>query len=221
MTTVQAMPSRGRGTVEPKRAAPGTSRSYTSIALANVFTVFNVILVGFGVVTFVFGDPEDALFLGIVLVNAGIGIVQEVRAKAALDRLAAHAGRITATARTFRHPASPLERALNRLLFILVGVMLPLGVMLIYALWRRRIELGDAVTIATAAIVPLVPEGLVLLTRLTYAVATLRMARHGVLAQQLNAVESLASTQVVCLDKTGTLTEPALRLVETIPAPGV
>jgi P-type E1-E2 ATPase len=132
-----------------------------------------------------------------------------------------YAGRITATARTFRHPTSPLERALNRLLLILVGVMVPLGVMLAYALWRRRVDLGEAVTIAAAAIVPLIPEGLVLLTRLTYAVATLRMARRGVLAQQLNAVESLASTQVICLDKTGTLTEPALRMVHSITAPGV
>jgi cation-transporting ATPase E len=290
-----------------------TSRSYLSIILGNVVTVFNVILVAFAAATFTFGDPEDALFLGIVVVNSGIGIVQEVRAKRALDRLAAliapmatvsrddrrvqvpvgeivvgdvvhlgpgdqvvadgrlqvsegllldesilsgesqpvarqvgedvhsgafvvegtgmfvvraigiesYAGRLTATARTFRHAASPLERALNRLLLILLAVMVPLGAMLIYALWQRRVALEEAVTIGAAAIVPLIPEGLVLLTRLTYAVATLRMARRGVLAQQLNAIESLASTQVICLDKTGTLTEPALRLVETVSAPGV
>ena len=51
-----------------------------------------------------------------------------------------------------------------------------------------------------------------LLTSLTYAVAALRMARRGALAQQLNAIESLASVDIVCLDKTGTLTEPALRV---------
>jgi P-type E1-E2 ATPase len=288
------------------------SRSYASIVLANVLTVFNAILIGFGVLTFAFGDPKDALFLGIVVFNSGIGIVQEVRAKRTLDRLAAliapvatvvrddralqvpvaelvvgdlvrvaagdqvvadgrletgegllldesilsgeslpvarqpgeevrsgafvvegtgtfvvtavgsdsYAGRITATARMFRHPASPLERALNRLLLALVAVMVPLGAILAYALWSRRVGLGEAVTTAAAGIVPLVPEGLVLLTRLTHAVATLRMARRGVLAQQLNAIESLASTQVVCLDKTGTLTEATLRVVETVPAPG-
>jgi hypothetical protein len=85
--------------------------------------------------------------------------------------------------------------------------MVPLGAILVYALWARRASLGEAVTTAAAAIVPLVPEGRVLLTRLTAAVAALRMARRGALAQQLNAIESLASTQVVCLDKTGTLTE--------------
>jgi P-type E1-E2 ATPase len=290
-----------------------TSRSYASIVIGNVLTLFNAILIAFAVVTFVFGDPEDALFLGIVVVNSGLGIVQECRAKWALDRLAAlvaptatvlrdgravrvpaadvvvgdivsvisgdqivadgriqdsdallldesilsgeslpiargtgeglhsgafvvegsarfvvtavgaesYAGSVTTTARTFRHPASPLEQALNRLLVILVGVALPLGSMLIYALWRRRVGLEEAVTVAAAAIVPLIPEGLVLLARLTYAVGALRIARNGVLAQQLNAVESLAATQVVCLDKTGTLTEPALQMAETIPAPDV
>ncbi len=69
---------------------------------------------------------------------------------------------------------------------------------------------------AVAAVVTLVPEGLILLASLTYAVAALRMARRGALAQQLNAIESLASVDVVCLDKTGTLTEPALRVVELV-----
>jgi cation-transporting P-type ATPase E len=67
---------------------PPTSRSYLSIVRSNVLTVFNLILAGFGVVTLVFADWRDALFLGILLANASIGIVQEVRAKRALDRLA-------------------------------------------------------------------------------------------------------------------------------------
>ncbi len=292
---------------------PSTSRSYTSIVLANVFSTFNVVLAVFGVLTFAFGDAEDALFVGILITNAGFGILQEARAKRALDRLAAlvapsatvirdgtarrlplsevvvgdlvrleagdrisadgrlraaerlvidesvltgesqpvvtsaghalHSGafvlegagilevtavgpdsyaeRVTGEARRFRHPLSPLERDMNRLLLLLVSVMLPLGAILGYSLWQRRPSLADAVTIAVAAIVPLVPEGLVLLTRLTYAIGALRMARRGVLAQQLSAIESLASTDVICVDKTGTLTERALHVTETIPAPGV
>jgi cation-transporting P-type ATPase E len=66
-----------------------SSRSYTSIVVANVFTVFNLILGVFGALTFAFGQAEDALVLGILVANSGIGIVQEVRAKRALDRLAA------------------------------------------------------------------------------------------------------------------------------------
>ena len=92
--------------------------------------------------------------------------------------------------------------------------MVPLGVVLGYALWHRHASLHTAVPTSVAAVVTLVPEGLILLASLTYAVAALRMARRGALAQQLNAIESLASVDVVCLDKTGTLTEPALRVVE-------
>ena len=73
----------------------------------------------------------------------------------------------------------------------------------------------------TAGIVNLVPEGLILLISLTAAVSAFKMAKRGVLAQQLNAVESLASVDVVCTDKTGTLTEAALRVVGLIPAGGV
>ena len=65
----------------------------------------------------------------------------------------------------------------------------------------------------TAGIVNLVPEGLILLISLTAAVSAFKVAQRGVLAQQLNAVESLASVDVVCTDKTGTLTESTLRVV--------
>ena len=64
------------------------SRSYASIIRANIFTIFNLILASFGAVTLLFGDWRDALFLGILVANAEIGIAQEVRAKRALDRLA-------------------------------------------------------------------------------------------------------------------------------------
>src|ERR1700751_1412827 len=69
--------------------APPTSRSYASIAIANTFTVFNAILAGFGIATIIFGNPKDALFLGILVANVAIGTFQEVRAKRALDKLAA------------------------------------------------------------------------------------------------------------------------------------
>src|SRR4051812_49164596 len=81
------------------QAPPPSSRSYGSIVRANVFTVFNVVLLVFGVITLAFGSWQDAVFLVILVANAGIGIVQEIRAKDALDRLAAL---ITPTARVVR-----------------------------------------------------------------------------------------------------------------------
>ncbi len=70
---------------------------------------------------------------------------------------------------------------------------------------------------ATAGVVTLIPEGLMVLVSLTYAAAAVRMSRRGVLAQQLNAIESLASVDTICVDKTGTLTEATLRVVELVP----
>jgi len=290
-----------------------TSRSYLSIAIANTFTVFNLILAGFGLATIVFGNPKDALFLGILVANVAIGTFQEVRAKRALDKLAAlvvakatvvrdgtprqvaveevvvgdlvrvgsgdqlpadgelvraeglaldesdltgesepvvrrpgdevfsgtfalegegdfeatavgaesHAAQLTATAKAFRHPRSPLEKAMDRLLIIMVGTMAPLGIGLGVSLALRNVSQSDAVETLTAGIVNIVPEGLILLVSLTAAVTAAKMARHGILAQQLNAIESLASVSVMCTDKTGTLTEASLRVVELIPAEGV
>jgi magnesium-transporting ATPase (P-type) len=291
---------------------PPTSRSYASIAIANTFTVFNAILAGFGIATIVFGNPKDALFLGILVANVFIGTFQEVRAKRTLDKLAAlvvakatvvrdgaprqvaveevvvgdlvriasgdqipadgtlmradglaldeseltgesepvvrkagdevlsgsfavegegdfeatavgadsHAAKVTATARAFRHPRSPLEKAMDRLLIVMVGMMVPLAVGLGVSLALRNVSQADAVETLTAGIVNIVPEGLILLVSLTAAVTAAKMARHGILAQQLNAIESLASVSVMCTDKTGTLTEAALRVVELIPAEG-
>ena len=72
----------------------------------------------------------------------------------------------------------------------------------------------------TAGVVNLVPEGLILLISVTAAVSAFKMAQRGVLAQQLNAIESLASVDVVLTDKTGTLTEPRLRVVGLVRAEG-
>ncbi len=286
-----------------------TSRSYLSIVRANVLTVFNLILAGFGAVTLIFGDVRDALFLGIIVANSGIGIFQEARAKRALDRLSllvapratvrrdgerrevavdqvvlddllllapgdqvvadgavlqasdlrldesiltgesepaertvgeqihsgafvvdgtavvrvtavgerSFAAAITGEARSFRHPRSPLEHAVNRLLYLLVTLVFALGILLGYALYHRHVATHTAVSTATAGVVTLVPEGLMVLVSLTYAAAAVRMSRRGVLAQQLNAIESLASVDTLCIDKTGTLTEGALRVIEIVP----
>ena len=132
-----------------------------------------------------------------------------------------YAARLAGEAREFRHPRSPLELSINRLLFVLVGVLVALGVALVWTLWRRHTPIHVAVETTVAAVVTLVPEGLILLTSVTFAVAAVRMARRGALAQQLNAIESLAAVDTVCLDKTGTLTDARLRVELLVAAPGV
>jgi cation-transporting P-type ATPase E len=130
------------------------------------------------------------------------------------------AERLTATARAFRHPRSPLEQANDRLLLWLIVLAVPLAIGLTVSALTRAESANARVQTVTAGIVNLVPEGLILLISLTAAVSAFKMAKRGVLAQQLNAIESLASVDIVCTDKTGTLTEPTLRVVGVVPAGG-
>ncbi|HEV7585916.1 MAG TPA: HAD-IC family P-type ATPase [Solirubrobacteraceae bacterium] len=130
------------------------------------------------------------------------------------------AGRLAATARAFRHPRSPLERANDRLLLRIVAFSSPLVVALTVSVLTSGGSTASHVQALTAGIVNLVPEGLILLISVTAAASAFKMARRGVLAQQLNAIESLASVDVLCTDKTGTLTEPTPRVVALLPADG-
>ena len=130
------------------------------------------------------------------------------------------AARLSETARAFRHPRSPLERANDRLLLWLVGLSVPLAVGLTASALTHTETSTTRVQTITAGVVNLVPEGLILLISVTAAVSAFKVAQHGVLAQQLNAIESLASVDIVCTDKTGTLTEPKLRVVGLVAASG-
>lgn len=134
---------------------------------------------------------------------------------------ASRAAQLATTARAFRHPRSPLERANDKLLLIVVAAAVPVAVALVITAVTRVTGVQERVQLVTAGVVNLVPEGLILLISLTAAVSAFKVAQRGVLAQQLNAVESLASVDVVCTDKTGTLTEPTLRVVRLLPAEGV
>jgi cation-transporting P-type ATPase E len=130
------------------------------------------------------------------------------------------AERLAATARAFRHPRSPLERANDRLLLWLLVLAIPLGLAITVSIFAHDAPADARVQVVTAAIVNLVPEGLILLLSVTAAVSAFKIAQRGVLAQQLNAIESLASVDTVCTDKTGTLTEPTLRVIGVVAAPG-
>jgi len=130
------------------------------------------------------------------------------------------AARLTETARAFRHPRSPLERANDRLLLWLVALSVPLAIGLTVSAFAHTETSTARIQAITAGVVNLVPEGLILLISVTAAVSAFKVAQRGVLAQQLNAIESLASVDIVCTDKTGTLTEPKLRVVGLVSADG-
>lgn len=133
----------------------------------------------------------------------------------------AFAARLTREARNGGRVLSTLQLEINRLLRTLVWLMVPLAAVLVGALWLHRTGFREAAQTATAGLISIVPEGLVLLASITFVAGAVRIARLGALAQQLNAIESLASVDTVCIDKTGTLTDGTLELAEVIAAEGV
>jgi cation-transporting P-type ATPase E len=132
-----------------------------------------------------------------------------------------YAGKLAGEARAFRHPPSPLQGEVNRVIVACVYAMAPLAVLLILTLKLRNTGIEEAAQTATAGLVTLVPEGLVLLMSVTFAVAAVRLARKDTLVQQMSATESLASVDTICVDKTGTLTDGELRLLGIEVAEGV
>jgi magnesium-transporting ATPase (P-type) len=132
-----------------------------------------------------------------------------------------YAGRLAGEARTFRHPPSPLQEEVNRVIIASTYVMVPLAAILILSLKIHSVGLDSAAQTATAGLVTLIPEGLVLLMSVTFAVAAVRLAKRDTLIQQMSASESLAAVDTICVDKTGTLTAGELRLVGIEFAEGV
>ena len=293
-TEVDARVARGL----TNRSGERTSRSYGEILRANVFTRFNAILGTMFAVVLVVGQPQDGLFGLVLVANALIGIVQEVRAKRQLDALAvlsaprarvirdgepgelpvddlvlddlcelrtgdqvpadgvvrradgleideslltgesdpiekppgsqvlsgsivvagagafqatavgpdAYARKLAAEARQFQLVRSELMEGINFLLRLIQYALFPVSALL---LWQQlqTDQVSGALTSTVAGVVGMVPEGLVLLTSLAFGIAAVTLARRRVLVQELPAVEGLARVDVVCLDKTGTLTE--------------
>ena len=280
----------------------GPSRTVAEIVRANTITLFNVLLGILLVVILVVAPPQDALF-GIVLVtNAAIGIIQELRAKRTLDELAllnapkaiviregqkyeapvdrvvlddllavgpgdqvvvdgvvvksdglelneslltgesdpilkdvgdevlsgsfvssgsgiykarkvgtdAYAARLAQEARRFTMVRSELKRGIDWILAAIAWVMVPISALLIWSQLQANDEIKEAIRVAAAGMVAMIPQGLVLLTSVAFAVGIVRLGKRKVLVQELPAIEMLARVDVVCFDKTGTLTEGRL-----------
>ena len=97
--------------------------------------------------------------------------------------------------------------------------MIPLSAALLVAFRIHATDFQQAAETATAGLISVVPEGLILLTSITFALGAVKMGRAGALVQRLNAVESLAGVDTICIDKTGTLTDGTLRLADVVAAP--
>jgi cation-transporting P-type ATPase E len=118
-----------------------------------------------------------------------------------------YAARLAADARRFSLSRSELRDGIDTILAWVTVAIVPTGVLLFWSQLRARDGWREAMSGAVAGTVAMVPEGLVLLTSLAFGVAVVRLARRRVLVQELPAVEGLARVDVLCIDKTGTLTE--------------
>lgn len=132
-----------------------------------------------------------------------------------------YAAQLTAEASKFSLVRSELTQGINQILKIITWILVPVGLATIWvqlsqahAGWRR------ALLAMAGALVPMVPEGLVLLTSVAFALGVVRLGQRRCLVQELPAIEGLARVDVVCADKTGTLTENGLTFGELIPLDG-
>jgi cation-transporting P-type ATPase E len=311
-TEVQKRVAAGQTNDVPARA----SRSVGEIVRANVLTRINAILGVLFAIILVVGPIQDGLFGGLIIVNSAIGMIQELRAKRTLERLAivgqarprvrrdfgshadtqelapdevvlddvielgsgdkvvvdglvldadaleideslltgesdpvvkragdqvlsgsfvvagsglyratkvgrdAYAARLAEEASKFTLVNSELRNGINKILRFITYLLVPAGVLTIYNQLAGDQALPDALRGMVAALVPMVPEGLVLLTSIAFAVGVVRLGKRQCLVQELPAIEGLARVDTVCADKTGTLTENGMRLAEVRPVGG-
>ena len=127
--------------------------------------------------------------------------------------------KLEAEAREFDAAHSELRTAIDRILRAISWLVPPLGALLLWSQLRNGASVERGLVSASAGIVALVPQGLVLLVSVTMATAVVRLARQQVVVRELPAVEGLARVDVICLDKTGTLTTGKL-VLEDIEAVG-
>ena len=130
---------------------------------------------------------------------------------------ASYAAGLTAEARKFSTTRSELASSIQRFIRLVSYVLLPIGVLLFISQYRANDgQVRDAIAGTVPGVVTMVPEGLVLLTSIAMAVSVIRLARKRALVQEMPAVEVLARVDVVCVDKTGTLTAPGMHLRDVV-----
>jgi cation-transporting P-type ATPase E len=290
----------------PTRAA----RSVSEIVRANVFTRINAILSVLLVIVLSTGSVINGAFGLLIIANSAIGIIQELRAKQTLDKLAivgqakplvrrqsgtkallpnevvlddvieigpgdqivvdgevleesnleadeslltgeadpiakdagdnvmsgsfvvagsgayratkvgreAYAAKLAEEASKFTLVNSELRSGINKILQFITYLLIPAGLLIIYTqLFTTDAGWRESVLRMVGALVPMVPEGLVLMTSIAFAVGVVRLGRRQCLVNELPAIEGLARVDVVCADKTGTLTENGMRVSDLKP----
>jgi cation-transporting P-type ATPase E len=153
-------------------------------------------------------QPGDEVLSG-SFVAAGSG-----RFKATRVGAQAYAAQLAEQGRRFSLTRSELRSGIDQILRIVTWLLIPTAALLLFSQLRSNASVRDALRVSVGGTVAMVPEGLVLLTSVAFAVGVVRLAKRRVLVQELPAVEVLARVDVLCIDKTGTLTEGRLVVEE-------
>ncbi|MBP3855033.1 MAG: HAD-IC family P-type ATPase [Ruminiclostridium sp.] len=282
------------------------TKSIAQIIRDNTLTFFNFLNIVLAVLVLIFGEIKNAMFIGVIFCNTGIGIFQEIRAKRTIDRLTlisapkAHvirsgneleipnseivegdlvvfragtqasadceiavgecevneslitgesdpvykkagekilsgsfvvsgecraiavglgaesfANRITSGAKYVKKTESKMMNAINTILKGISILIIPIMLLLLYeGIFVSGQTVNRAVVSTVAAIIGMIPEGLVLLTSIVLAVSSIRLAQNKTLVQDMYCIETLARVDVLCLDKTGTITEGSMQVAE-------
>ena len=275
------------------------TRTYKQIIKENTLTFFNFLNAVLLVLVLFVGAYKNSMFVGIIIINTVIGIIQEIRAKKTIDNLAIlteskavvlrdgkkwsitteklvlddliylktgeqvpadcrilegslevneslltgeadnlgkgegdelfsgsfitageaccqiihvgkdnYASQITSEAKEFKRHNSELRNSLNAILKVISIIIIPLGLLLFYKqFYIVGDSVKDSVVSTVAAVLGMIPEGLVLLTSVALTLGALTLARKKTLVQELYCIETLARVDTLCLDKTGTITE--------------
>ena len=160
--------------------------------------------------------PGDLLLSGSFVVNG--------RCRARAEHVGAenYVSVISNEARRHKKAKSEIMNALQRIILVVSIAIIPIGAALFYNQYNLDGNtLQHAVVFTTAALIGMIPEGLVLLTSSVLAISVIRLSKHQVMVQELYCIEALARVDVLCLDKTGTITEGSMELKEVRPLDGV
>ncbi len=113
---------------------------------------------------------------------------------------------------------SGMMRSLDKLIQVVGFLLIPVGLALFYQQFKTlELSLQASAEATAAALVGMIPEGLYLLTSVAMAASALKLSRQKVLVQDMNCIETLARVDVLCVDKTGTITEPKMEVANVVP----
>lgn len=158
--------------------------------------------------------PGDVLLSGSYVISGECcAVLEKVGNESYISALTAEAKK------TRDSEQSEMIRSINRIVKWMGILLIPIGGVLFYqAHFINHETFGDSIVSMVAAVIGMIPEGLYLLTTVALALGTIRLARRKVLLNDMKSIEALARVDVLCVDKTGTITEPKMQLQKIIPA---